>query len=210
MMLDWNDYLAQVRKTTATLARLSPRILRGYRELSDAGNETNHLDPKTRELIALAVGVTRQCDGCIAVHVEAALKHGATSGEIAETLGVTISVNAGAAARLLHESARRGGRVEARCRFHVILGIGGDGGNGSHTEARSHGDARRASGIERLLRCPVWPALGPARERTRLRSHAYQPSFTMHVIAASFAPLPRVRAAHRAAPCVLRGSVPSV
>ena len=97
MMLDWNDYLKQVRKTTADLARLSPGIIRGYRELSDAGNKTNHLDAKTRELIALAVGVTRQCDGCIAVHAEAALKHGATQEEIAETLGVTISVNAGAA-----------------------------------------------------------------------------------------------------------------
>jgi AhpD family alkylhydroperoxidase len=97
MMLEWNDYLKQVRKTTADLARLSPGIIRGYRELSDAGNKTNHLDPKTRELIALAVGVSRQCDGCIAVHAELALKHSATQEEIAETLGVTISVNAGAA-----------------------------------------------------------------------------------------------------------------
>ncbi len=50
-----------------------------------------------RELIALAVAVTRQCDGCIVVHTDAALQHGATREEIAEALGVAIAVNAGAA-----------------------------------------------------------------------------------------------------------------
>jgi AhpD family alkylhydroperoxidase len=57
------------------------------RRLSDAirlngksrGREKTHLlDPKTRELIALAVVVTVQCDGCVVVHAGAALKNGAT------------------------------------------------------------------------------------------------------------------------------------
>jgi len=52
---------------------------------------------KQRELIALAIAVTRQCDGCIAVHTAAAEKHGATKQEIAEALGVAVAVNAGAA-----------------------------------------------------------------------------------------------------------------
>ena len=51
----------------------------------------------TRELIAIAVGVTRQCDGCITTHVHAARQHGATKEEIAEALGVAIAINAGAA-----------------------------------------------------------------------------------------------------------------
>jgi AhpD family alkylhydroperoxidase len=48
-------------------------------------------------LIALAVAVTVRCDGCIAVHTDAALRHGATREEIAEALGVAVAVNAGAA-----------------------------------------------------------------------------------------------------------------
>ena len=71
--------------------------MRGYRQLSDAGSKTASLDPKTRELIALAVGVTRQCDGCITTHVHAARREGASADEIAEALGVAIAVNAGAA-----------------------------------------------------------------------------------------------------------------
>lgn len=50
----------------------------------------------TRELIALAVAVTRQCSGCITIHTTAALKHGATKADVAEALGVAIAVNAGA------------------------------------------------------------------------------------------------------------------
>ena len=96
MMLEWNDYRQQLLKTISEIGRLSPSITRGYRELSEAGSKTSHLDAKTRELVALAVGVTRQCDGCITTHVHAALKHGASAEEIAEALGVAIAVNAGA------------------------------------------------------------------------------------------------------------------
>src|SRR6266550_1927900 len=80
----------------AEIGKFSPETVRGYRELSDAGNKTGRLDPKTRELIALAVAVTRQCDGCIPVHTDAAILHGASRAEIAEALGVAVAVNAGA------------------------------------------------------------------------------------------------------------------
>ena len=59
--------------------------------------KTTHLGAKTRELIALAVAVTRQCDGCITVHTDAAIKQGATREEIVEALGVAVAINAGAA-----------------------------------------------------------------------------------------------------------------
>jgi AhpD family alkylhydroperoxidase len=72
-------------------------VVKGYRELSNAGNTTNLLGGKVRELIALAVAVTRQCDGCIVTHTDAAIKQGATREEIVEALGVATAVNAGAA-----------------------------------------------------------------------------------------------------------------
>ncbi len=97
MMLDWNQYQQQLLTTIAEIGRTSPETIRGYRGLSDAGTKTDLLGAKTRELIALAVAVTRQCDGCITIHTSAALKHGATREEIVEALGVAIAVNAGAA-----------------------------------------------------------------------------------------------------------------
>ena len=97
MMLDWAGYRQELLKRIGDLGRLSPGTVRGYRELGDAGAKTAQLDAKTRELIAVAVGVTRQCDGCIATHVHAARDAGATTEEIAEALAVAIAVNAGAA-----------------------------------------------------------------------------------------------------------------
>jgi len=79
------------------IGKFSPDTIRGYTALGGAGVKTGHLDAKTRELIALAVAITLRCDGCITVHTAAAKKLGATKEEIAEALGVGISVNAGAA-----------------------------------------------------------------------------------------------------------------
>jgi AhpD family alkylhydroperoxidase len=97
MMLDWNAYRKQIGANLSELAKLNPDTIRGYRTLSDANSKESKLGAKMRELISIAVGVTRQCDGCIVVHTDAALKVGATREEIAEAMGVAIAVNAGAA-----------------------------------------------------------------------------------------------------------------
>lgn len=96
MMLDWNEYQKQVTAGIAEIAKLSPDTVRGYAALSHAAAKTGKLDAKTHELIALAVAVTRQCDGCITVHTDAAVKHGASREEIMEALGIAVAVNAGA------------------------------------------------------------------------------------------------------------------
>jgi AhpD family alkylhydroperoxidase len=97
MMEDWNGYLQELQTRISEIARISPEIVRGYRAVSDAGQKTNKLDAKTRELIALAAAVSLRCDGCITVHTSAAIKNGATEEEIVEALGVAIGINAGAA-----------------------------------------------------------------------------------------------------------------
>jgi AhpD family alkylhydroperoxidase len=96
-MHDWNTYRQQVIAGVGELGKLSPDTVRGYGTLGGAGAKTGHLDAKTRELIALAVAISLRCDGCITVHAEAARKLGATKEEIAEALGVAVSINAGAA-----------------------------------------------------------------------------------------------------------------
>ncbi len=53
------------------------------------------LPAKTKQLIALAIAVTRECDGCIASHARAAARENATPEEVAEALGVAILMNGG-------------------------------------------------------------------------------------------------------------------
>ena len=96
-MFDWNLYRQQVVAGVGGLAKLSPETVRGYSAMGGAGQKTGHLDAKTRELIAVAVAITLRCDGCITVHTDNARKLGASEAEVAEALGVAVSVNAGAA-----------------------------------------------------------------------------------------------------------------
>jgi AhpD family alkylhydroperoxidase len=97
MMLDWNGYQKQIMSELGELKKLSPDTVRGYMTLGGANAQTTKLGEKVRQLISLACAVTTRCDGCITVHTDLALKAGATKEEIAEALGVAVSMNAGAA-----------------------------------------------------------------------------------------------------------------
>ena len=97
MMLDWSDYRKQLAAGVKEIGQLSPDTVKGYMNLSAAGQKMDRLGAKVRELIALAVAVSLRCDGCITVNTEAAIKQGATKEDIAEALGVAAAVNAGAA-----------------------------------------------------------------------------------------------------------------
>ena len=96
-MMDWNLYRQQVVAGVNGLAKLTPETIKGYGAMDAAGGKTGHLDAKTRELIAIAVAITLRCDGCIIVHADNARKLGASMEEVAEALGVAVTLNAGAA-----------------------------------------------------------------------------------------------------------------
>lgn len=98
MMLGWKQYGGEVGKRIGEFAQAAPEAVKGFMALNHGSEKTTHLDGKTRELIALAVAVTTRCDGCIAAHVGGAIKEGASKEEIAEALGVSMALNAGAAA----------------------------------------------------------------------------------------------------------------
>lgn len=73
-----------------------PGVYEGVAALSDAAmGEGGVLPAKMRELIALAIAVTRECDGCVIVHARGAARRGATAQEVAEAMGVAISMNGG-------------------------------------------------------------------------------------------------------------------
>lgn len=53
------------------------------------------LSPAVKEMIAVAIGVSDWCEGCIAAHARGAARHGATEEEFAEMLSVAILMNGG-------------------------------------------------------------------------------------------------------------------
>ena len=71
------------------------RPLPGLSALAQAATRDGVLDKKTKELIALALGVAAHCDGCIGFHVEALVRLRATRQEIEETLGMAVYMGGG-------------------------------------------------------------------------------------------------------------------
>lgn len=74
-----------------------PEVYKGYAELNKAAMAEGALERKTKELIALAIGVVEHCDGCIASHGQGAARAGATRQEVAEAIGVTFMMHGGPA-----------------------------------------------------------------------------------------------------------------
>jgi AhpD family alkylhydroperoxidase len=84
-----------LREPSRALRRAIPEVYDGYRQMHAAAYAAGALDQKTKELIALAIAVSTQCDGCIASHARGAVRTGATEKEVAEALGVAIAMNGG-------------------------------------------------------------------------------------------------------------------
>jgi AhpD family alkylhydroperoxidase len=87
----------ELRGPARELRRAIPEVYKGFGALHDTALAEGALDTKTKELIAFAIAVSECCDGCIAAHAHAAVRHGATLQEAAETIGVAILMNGGPA-----------------------------------------------------------------------------------------------------------------
>jgi AhpD family alkylhydroperoxidase len=82
---------------TRDLRKAIPDVYKGFRELHHAAFAEGALAPKYKELIAMAIAVVDQCDGCIASHTQAAVRAGASREEAAEAIGVTFLMAGGPA-----------------------------------------------------------------------------------------------------------------
>jgi AhpD family alkylhydroperoxidase len=72
-----------------------PEVIDAYATMQRAVIVDGALPAKVKELIALAISATRQCDGCIAAHAGRAARQQASPGEVAEAMGVVVMMNGG-------------------------------------------------------------------------------------------------------------------
>ncbi|MDN3653898.1 carboxymuconolactone decarboxylase family protein [Thalassotalea ponticola] len=83
---------------SANLQQLRPTIaetMKGFSMMAKAATSDGVLDKKTKELIALAIGVSTRCDGCIGFHAKALVQLGASREEVEETLAMSIYMGGG-------------------------------------------------------------------------------------------------------------------
>ena len=88
----------------SSMRRAEPEVMTAFNDLHRTSLADGELSTATKELIALAIGVAARCEGCIAFHVSAALKAGATREQITEALGVAVMMGGGPASMYAAEA----------------------------------------------------------------------------------------------------------
>ena len=87
--------LNELSQPARQLRAMIPDAYAGFVAMSQGAMKPGALDKRTKELIALAIGVVHRCDGCIASHARGAARAGATPQEVAEAIGVTFLMAGG-------------------------------------------------------------------------------------------------------------------
>lgn len=93
---DYNEITAAISSGIGGLRTTGAKdTLSQFNTMAKTALADGALSTKTKELIALAIGVAKQCDGCIGFHTKALKRLGATDEEVAETLGMTVYMGGG-------------------------------------------------------------------------------------------------------------------
>lgn len=94
---DHSGLMHDINEGMAILRKAQPEAMQGFTQLAKASMAEGALSTKHKELIALAVGITQHCSGCIAYHVKALHKLGCTRAELDEMLAVCVYMGGGPA-----------------------------------------------------------------------------------------------------------------
>lgn len=83
-----------------------PDTMQGFSAMHKGAMQAGVLSELDKELLALAIGVTQHCDGCIGFHVKALIRLGVTREQLMETLGVCVYMGGGPALMYAAEAVR--------------------------------------------------------------------------------------------------------
>ncbi len=94
-MKSMDEVRAELRQPAIDLHEMIPHVMKSYAELSKAAQAEGELSSAFKELLALVIAITRECDGCIVAHTRGAARLGITRQQVAEAIGVSIAMNGG-------------------------------------------------------------------------------------------------------------------
>jgi AhpD family alkylhydroperoxidase len=89
--------IQNISQSMGTLRKAQPEAMQGFGQLAKAAMKTGALSEKHKELMALAIGITQHCSGCIGFHVKALRRLGCTREELDEMLAVCVYMGGGPA-----------------------------------------------------------------------------------------------------------------
>jgi len=88
-------YTQDLSVSIGALRKDIPDVMQGFSSMASAALAEGVLDKKTKELIALSIGVAGHCKGCIGFHVKALIALGVSRAELTETLGMAVYMGGG-------------------------------------------------------------------------------------------------------------------
>lgn len=91
----YQDHTANINRHLAPLRSGISDTMQGFGAMARAAMAPGVLDEKTKELIAMAIGVATRCDGCLGFHGKALVRLGASEEEVREMLAVAIYMGGG-------------------------------------------------------------------------------------------------------------------
>lgn len=91
----YKELTQDISRNLAALRTHNADVMQGFGALSKAAMAPGALDEKTKELIAMAIGVASRCDGCLGFHAKALVRLDATPEEFREMLGVAVYMGGG-------------------------------------------------------------------------------------------------------------------
>jgi AhpD family alkylhydroperoxidase len=89
--------IQNISQSMAALRKAQPDAMQGFGQLAKAAMAEGAVSEKHKELIALAIGITQHCSGCIGFHVKALRRLGCTRAELEEMLAVCVYMGGGPA-----------------------------------------------------------------------------------------------------------------
>jgi AhpD family alkylhydroperoxidase len=92
---NYSAIIAAISEKTKSLRADMPDVMQGFDMLAKSASKAGALDEKTKEFIALAIGIATRCDGCIGFHAKALARMGATRQEIEEVLAMAVYMGGG-------------------------------------------------------------------------------------------------------------------
>ena len=95
MTQSYKETTERISRGMASLRTDIPDTMKAFNALAMAATREGALDRKTKELIALALGVAAHCDGCIGFHIQALHRLHATRAEVEEALGMAVYMGGG-------------------------------------------------------------------------------------------------------------------
>lgn len=95
MTKNYPEIIKSISAQSRVLRREIPETMNGFYAMAAAAGKDGAPSVKTKELIALAIGIATRCDGCIGYHMQALVRLGASREEIEEALGMAIYMGGG-------------------------------------------------------------------------------------------------------------------